>query len=163
VFGTAGYGHIAPKTSWGQVVTIIYAIFGIPLTLFTITNLGGFMATAFRFIYRNICCTLCCVCCRRPQPTADDDDLETGTGNRNPPDADEVKPVSRWTSLRRSLTNTEDIRGVHVSVFFQFRNLFLFLSELLAAAPSENGCTILRGVVLVAVLLLVVVRRLRFC
>jgi len=48
----AGYGHIAPKTSWGQAVTILYAIFGIPLTLFTITNLGSIMATAFRFIYK---------------------------------------------------------------------------------------------------------------
>ena len=58
-----GYGHITPKTSWGQVVTILYAIFGIPLTLFTITNLGSIMATAFRFIYKYICCGLCCVCC----------------------------------------------------------------------------------------------------
>ena len=48
-----GYGHIAPKTSWGQVITILYAIFGIPLTLFTITNLGFIMATAFRFIYKS--------------------------------------------------------------------------------------------------------------
>jgi len=44
-------------------VTILYAIFGIPLTLFTITNLGSIMATAFRFIYKYICCGLCCVCC----------------------------------------------------------------------------------------------------
>ena len=42
---------------------MLYAIVGIPLTLLTITNLGGFMATAFRFIYRNICCGLCCLCC----------------------------------------------------------------------------------------------------
>jgi len=61
----AGYGHIAPKTKWGQTVTILYAIFGIPLTLFTITNLGSIMATAFRFIYKYICCGLCCVCCSR--------------------------------------------------------------------------------------------------
>jgi len=55
-----GYGHITPKTSWGQVVTILYAIFGIPLTLFTITNLGSIMATAFRFIYKYI--ALNCIC-----------------------------------------------------------------------------------------------------
>lgn len=65
----AGYGHIAPKTHWGRIVTICYAIVGIPLTLLTLANLGGFMATAFRFIYKNICCglcCLCCICCRRP-------------------------------------------------------------------------------------------------
>ena len=66
VWCVAGYGHIAPKTTWGRVVTICYAILGIPLTLLTITNLGGFMATAFRFIYKNICCGLCCLFCQPP-------------------------------------------------------------------------------------------------
>jgi len=112
-----GYGHIAPKTSWGQVVTIIYAIVGIPLTLFTITNLGGFMATAFRYIYRNICCILCCLCCRRSplQPKAD---VETGSGNKNPSGAEgeqEVKTVTCWSTVRQILTNTDDIRSVQVS------------------------------------------------
>ena len=50
----------------GRVVTIIYAIVGIPLTLLTLTNLGSFMATAFRFLYRNVCCGFCCLCCRKP-------------------------------------------------------------------------------------------------
>ena len=59
----AGYGHIAPKTEWGMVVTVLYAIFGIPLTLFTITNLGSIMATAFRFLYQYVCCGLCCLFC----------------------------------------------------------------------------------------------------
>ena len=60
-----GYGHIAPKTKWGKVVTILYAIVGIPLTLLTITNLGGFMATAFRWFYKNVVCGVCCCthCC----------------------------------------------------------------------------------------------------
>jgi len=60
-----GYGHIAPKTVAGKVVTILYAIIGIPLTLLTITNLGGFMATAFRWFYKNIISGVCCCahCC----------------------------------------------------------------------------------------------------
>lgn len=64
-----GYGHIAPKTPLGQVVTMLYAIIGIPLTLLTITNLGGFMATAFRYIYKSLIRGLCacaCACCRPP-------------------------------------------------------------------------------------------------
>ncbi len=51
----AGYGHIAPKTFWGKIVTMIYAVFGIPICVLTLTNIGGFMATAFRFIYHKVC------------------------------------------------------------------------------------------------------------
>ena len=63
LFLSAGYGHIAPKTHWGRIVTIVYAIFGIPLSLLTLTNIGSFMATVFRFLYTNVLCGLCCVCC----------------------------------------------------------------------------------------------------
>jgi len=51
-----------------MIVTMFYAIIGIPLTLLTITNLGRMLATAFRFLYRNIfviCC--CCARCRQPE------------------------------------------------------------------------------------------------
>jgi len=113
-----GYGHIAPKTSWGQVVTIIYAIFGIPLTLLTITNLGGFMATAFRFIYRNVCCGLCCLCCRRRPTPPHDADLENEAGNKNPAaeEGPEVYTAVSWSTVREILTNTDDIRSVQVGV-----------------------------------------------
>jgi len=63
-----GYGHIAPKTSTGMVVTIFYAIIGIPLTLLTIANLGRMLATAFRFLYRNVFSIVCSCCKRPPQP-----------------------------------------------------------------------------------------------
>ena len=43
---TAGYGHITPRTDEGRLATILYAIIGIPLTLYTLTNLGFIMATA---------------------------------------------------------------------------------------------------------------------
>jgi len=48
-----------------MVVTMLYAIVGIPLTLFTITNLGRLLATVFRFIYKNLCCIACCVLCSK--------------------------------------------------------------------------------------------------
>ena len=50
-----------------MVVTMLYAIIGIPLTLLTITNLGRMLATAFRFVYRNIF-IICCCCSRRRKP-----------------------------------------------------------------------------------------------
>ena len=40
-------------------MTMIYAIFGIPLMLLCLANIGSTMADAFRFIYRNVCCSYC--------------------------------------------------------------------------------------------------------
>ncbi|XP_022236050.1 uncharacterized protein LOC106476486, partial [Limulus polyphemus] len=54
-----GYGNIAPKTSWGKMVTILYAIIGIPLMLLCLSNIGNAMAHSFKFIYWKVCCFLC--------------------------------------------------------------------------------------------------------
>ncbi|KAK0175938.1 hypothetical protein PV328_000127 [Microctonus aethiopoides] len=59
VITTIGYGHIAPKTQNGKVVTIFYAILGIPLMLLCLSNIGDVMASSFRFLYWRICCYVC--------------------------------------------------------------------------------------------------------
>ncbi|KAL6432873.1 hypothetical protein ACFW04_006316 [Cataglyphis niger] len=59
VITTIGYGHIAPKTKNGKVVTIFYAILGIPLMLLCLSNIGDVMASSFRFLYWKVCCYVC--------------------------------------------------------------------------------------------------------
>ncbi|XP_068990575.1 uncharacterized protein galene isoform X1 [Neodiprion pinetum] len=59
VITTIGYGHIAPRTAFGKVVTIFYAILGIPLMLLCLSSIGDVMASSFRFLYWKICCYVC--------------------------------------------------------------------------------------------------------
>lgn len=42
-----GYGNLAPRTQWGKVATILYAIIGMPLFLLYLSNIGK---QAFFFI-----------------------------------------------------------------------------------------------------------------
>ena len=45
---TIGYGDQTPKTASGKVVTIVYAILGMPLMLFCLSSTGHAMAQSFR-------------------------------------------------------------------------------------------------------------------
>jgi hypothetical protein len=43
------------------MMTIGYAVLGIPLTLLCLTNIGDLMAHGFRLLYGKVCCGYCCV------------------------------------------------------------------------------------------------------
>lgn len=68
VITTIGYGHIAPRTKFGKIVTIFYAILGIPLMLFCLSSIGDVMASSFRFLYWKVCCYICTKPPRRRRP-----------------------------------------------------------------------------------------------
>lgn len=48
---SAGYGTIAPRTTLGRVVTLAYALLGIPLTLIYLSSTGGVLARVARGVF----------------------------------------------------------------------------------------------------------------
>ncbi|XP_023211246.1 TWiK family of potassium channels protein 7-like [Centruroides sculpturatus] len=54
VISTIGCGNMSPKTQIGKVLTIVYAIMGIPLMLMCLTNIGDMLARSFRNRYRHL-------------------------------------------------------------------------------------------------------------
>ena len=54
-----GYGTVTPKTLAGQAITMLYALFGIPLTFVCLSNIGRYMAASFRTLYGRAWCVSC--------------------------------------------------------------------------------------------------------
>lgn len=54
VFTMIGYGNMVPRTTWGKGITVLYAVFGIPLYVLYFMNMGKVLATTFRWLYLNI-------------------------------------------------------------------------------------------------------------
>jgi len=46
-----GYGHISPATRTGQAITIIYAIFGIPIFLILLADFGKLFTRGIKFVW----------------------------------------------------------------------------------------------------------------
>ncbi|XP_014270925.1 potassium channel subfamily K member 1 isoform X1 [Halyomorpha halys] len=51
VLTTIGYGHIAPVTTTGRAVTIVYAIIGIPLFLILLADFGKMLTRGIKFVW----------------------------------------------------------------------------------------------------------------
>lgn len=49
-----GYGHIAPVTRMGRIVTIIYACIGIPLLLMVLADLGKLFTRTIKHVLKKI-------------------------------------------------------------------------------------------------------------
>ncbi|XP_050423679.1 TWiK family of potassium channels protein 18-like isoform X2 [Adelges cooleyi] len=51
VFTTIGYGHIVPSTNTGRLITIVYAIFGIPIFLILLADFGKMFTRGIKFLW----------------------------------------------------------------------------------------------------------------
>ncbi|XP_035709141.1 potassium channel subfamily K member 18-like [Folsomia candida] len=56
IITTIGYGNTAPRTAWGKILTMFYAVIGVPLMLLWLSNIGTLMANTFKFAYSHACC-----------------------------------------------------------------------------------------------------------
>ncbi|XP_035900448.1 potassium channel subfamily K member 18 [Anopheles stephensi] len=63
ILTTIGYGSVAPRTVLGRMITLAYAVLGIPLTLVYLSSTGGMLAKVARGVFsRVLCCCLCSNC-----------------------------------------------------------------------------------------------------
>ncbi|XP_055374897.1 TWiK family of potassium channels protein 7-like [Condylostylus longicornis] len=49
---TIGYGGISPRTQWGRIAALIYALFGIPIVLLYLSAMGEGLSSAIRCLFR---------------------------------------------------------------------------------------------------------------
>jgi hypothetical protein len=93
-------------------MTMIYAIFGIPLMLLCLANIGSTMADAFRFIYCNICCSYCNLVKRRRNLRA----LQSVELSHNTPPSPIGTTIST-SSMQLPLNNIEQAPPTNVVEF----------------------------------------------
>jgi len=91
IYLSLGYGGIGPKTSSAKIATMIYAVFGIPIMLWYLSNVGSLLAKIARFC----CAKLCCCCCyEEPPPSSRRRPPKSSASNRKPSDPFyQMKPV----------------------------------------------------------------------
>lgn len=54
IFTMIGYGNLVPRSNWGKVATMLYAVFGIPLYVLYFMNMGKVLAQTFRWLYTKL-------------------------------------------------------------------------------------------------------------
>ena len=51
----SGYGNLVPKTALGKILSIFYALVGIPIMLLYCATIGSILATSFKYLYTKLC------------------------------------------------------------------------------------------------------------
>jgi len=53
----SGHGNLTPRTNEGKIMTMLYAVVGVPLMLMCLSSLGGLLADALQCAYGKLCPT----------------------------------------------------------------------------------------------------------
>ncbi|EFA09559.1 TWiK family of potassium channels protein 18-like Protein [Tribolium castaneum] len=78
VYTSIGYGHIFPKTTSGKVITIVYALIGLPLFLIALTDFGKLFTRCIKFFWSFVRRLYYTGSCRRARKTAHVEDIFKG-------------------------------------------------------------------------------------
>ena len=63
---SVGYGCQIPRTTAGRLISLPYAVVGIPLTFYFLSRAGRDLARFLETVYRRVCCdVVCCKLCQR--------------------------------------------------------------------------------------------------
>jgi hypothetical protein len=96
----------------GKMVTIVYAMVGMPLFLLYVSNMGDFLATCFRWGYVNLCK---CTCFSRPaghhHQRAGSSSSKRRISQRSPVQQQQYDPAATATAVhhRRVVDDQQDI------------------------------------------------------
>ncbi|XP_014222717.1 uncharacterized protein LOC106649680 isoform X2 [Trichogramma pretiosum] len=98
VVTTIGYGHISPSTSTGRALTIVYAIFGIPMFLIVLADFGKLFTRGIKFLWAFVRRLYYTGSCRKVRRTVHMQEMMKG-----------VQLVYDWsTSFRRPSQMTDE-------------------------------------------------------
>lgn len=98
VFTMIGFGHLVPRTQWGKIATMLYAVFGIPVYVLYFMNMGQVLASCFKWFY---CKLVRCADARKDKPLTEPDP-STLNGNK------EIMVVTSATAVDQLSDDLED-------------------------------------------------------
>ncbi|XP_020296955.1 uncharacterized protein LOC109861638 isoform X2 [Pseudomyrmex gracilis] len=102
VITTIGYGHISPSTNTGRAITIVYAVFGIPMFLIILADFGKLFTRGIKFLWAFVRRLYYTGSCRKVRRTAPVQEVMKG-----------VQLVYDLATFRRpSQMNSEEIQEI---------------------------------------------------
>ncbi|XP_056388242.1 potassium channel subfamily K member 18 [Hyla sarda] len=118
VFSTIGYGRMAPITTVGRIVTMIYAAIGIPLMLLLLADLGDILAVFMSRAY-NYILDFCHRCCSPKSINS----LKRGRESSRA-----VSSMDSQVSIKEPLSLTDIIKNQELvkTSYLQLKNLKIF-------------------------------------